>query len=63
MPASAQQMFARTFTVCAVDMNYTEMAAFVERIRVFHEKANSDTPREYLRELLLLEDDFVPIRL
>ena len=63
LPASAKQMFARTFTVCAVDMNYTEMAAFVERIRVFHKKANRGMPSEHLRELLLLEDDFMKFEL
>ncbi len=44
MPASAGKTFARTFTMCAVDMNYTEMAGFIARIRVFHEKANRDMP-------------------
>ena len=62
-PATAQQTFTRSITFCAVDMDFAEMARFVKRIREFHEKANHDIPRKYLRERLTLQGNSVELEL
>lgn len=60
-PALAQQTHTRSITLCAVDMTFAEMAGLVERIREFHGKANRDSPRDYLREVLTLQDGILTL--
>ena len=63
MPASAQHMFTRNVTLCAVDMNFADLVGFIDRIREFHKNANRDFQHSRMREKLTLEDKITKLEL